>query len=114
MVKLSEYTFSVALDALDKFKMIHFELTVDRWYTESSWNIWSMANQKYVYNQDFTFKERDQVLIKDIELQTGTYKLCVKDAFGDGGPKVIVTDGLCILVDAMMTSGYMAEFMFDV
>jgi len=93
-------------------KAITFTIKVDYWFKESSWNVWSMVENKYIFPIDnkFTYKYESQTITKD--LVTGNYKLVVRDTYGDGGVTSMVKNGLVTLVSAKMLSGSLAEYSF--
>src|SRR5205085_10053017 len=95
-------------------KPIKFKLTTDYWFKESSWNIWSLNDNKYIFptNGVFTSKYQSTEITRDLAL--GKYKLCVFDSYGDGGLTSLVTDGLITLVSAKMYSGKLGEYTFEV
>lgn len=95
-------------------KTINFKLTVDYWFKESSWNVWSNTDNKYVYPTFNVFTAKNQTVSVNRDLLPGTYKLCVKDTYGDGGVTSLVTSGLITLVSGKMTSGKLAEYTFTV
>jgi hypothetical protein len=94
-------------------KIIKFNIKVDYWYKESTWNVWSVADNKYIFDKDnvFTYKYQTSTISK--VLPVGTYKLCIKDSYGDGGVTSKVTCGLITLVAGNMTSGKLAEYTFS-
>ncbi len=93
-------------------KTVNFNIKVDYWYKESTWNVWSVADNKYVFATDnaFTYKYQSATISKI--LPVGTYKLCIKDSYGDGGVTSKVTCGVVTLVSANMTFGKLAEYTF--
>ena len=95
-------------------KTITFTIKADYWFKESSWNVWSVTENKYVFPSDnvFTYKSQTINIVKN--LQTGTYKLVIKDTYGDGGVTSTVKNGLVTLVSAKMLSGKLAEYTFNV
>lgn len=95
-------------------KPIKFKIKVDYWFKESSWNVWSVAENKYIFPTFKTFTYKYQTIESIIDLAKGTYKLCVKDTYGDGGVTSVVSDGLITLVSAKMSYGRIAEYTFDV
>jgi hypothetical protein len=94
-------------------KKINFNIKVDYWYKESTWNVWSVADNKYIFTIDNIFTYKYQSIDISRDLPTGTYKLCIKDSYGDGGITSNVTCGLVTLVSANMTSGKLAEYTFS-
>lgn len=96
------------------FKDIKFTLVADYWYKESSWNVVSLADNKNIFPLDNKFTAKNQVVTVTKSLATGTYKLVVKDTYGDGGVTSLVQSGLVTLVSAKMTSGRLAEYTFAV
>jgi len=95
-------------------KPIKFKLTVDYWYKESSWNVLSVVDNKYVFPTFNVFTYKYQIAELTKNLLPGTYKLCIKDTYGDGGVKYLVSDGLLSLTTGKMTSGKLAEYTFTV
>jgi hypothetical protein len=93
-------------------KTVTFNLKVDYWYTESTWNIWSAITGKYIYDKDKTFIYKYQTINSTEILPIGTYKLCIKDSYGDGGVTSKVTCDTVTLVNANMYSGKLAEYTF--
>lgn len=89
-------------------------MTVDYWYNESSWNVFSVAENKNVFPTDNKFTEKYQTVTITKPLKLGTWKLIVNDAYGDGGVTCLVKSGLINLVSAKMSSGKLAEFTFIV
>ena len=95
-------------------KSVIFNLTADYWFKESSWNVWSFTDNKYIFNVDNVFTSKSQVVNVTKVLLVGQYKLCVKDTYGDGGVSSKVTCGPLTLVSAKMTSGKLAEYTFTI
>ncbi len=95
-------------------KKINFKLTVDYWFKESSWNVWSSTDNKYVYPTFNVFTSKNQTVNVTKDLLPGKYKLCVKDTYGDGGVTFLVTNGLLTLVSGKMTAGKLAKYTFTV
>lgn len=95
-------------------KSIKITMKVDYWYYESSWNLFSLSTSKYMFDMDKKFSSRYQQTETSIDLMPGTYKLCVKDVYGDGGVTSVVQNGLVTLVNAIMTSGKSTEYSFVV
>jgi hypothetical protein len=93
-------------------KLVNFNIKVDYWYKESTWNVWSVADNKYVFATDNTFIYKYQSMNISKVLPVGTYKLCIKDSYGDGGVTSKVTCGLVTLVSGNMMSGKLAEYTF--
>lgn len=97
-----------------KTKPITFKIKTDYWYYESSWNVWSEAQNKYIFptNNKFTQKYQEVNITKDLEL--GKYKLHAFDTYGDGGLTSTVSDGAITLVYGKMYLGRSAEYAFEV
>lgn len=95
-------------------KAIKFKVSVDYWYTESTWNIWSASTSTYIFPTFNKFSSRYQTTEITKELPLGTYKLVVKDTYGDGGVTSLVSDGLVTLVSGKMITGKLAEYTFTV
>lgn len=95
-------------------KMITFNVKTDYWFTESSWNVWSVTEDKYIFDYNNTFTARYQNNTINKLLPVGDYKLCLRDAYGDGGITATVTNGLVTLVSVKMTTGRFAEYLFTV
>lgn len=93
-------------------KTINFDIKVDYWYKESTWNVWSVNENKYVFATDNIFTYKYQSMNVSKVLPVGTYKLCIKDSYGDGGVTSKVTCGLVTLVYGNMVSGRLAEYTF--
>lgn len=97
-----------------KSKSINLKIKTDFWFEESSWNVWSFSENKYVYatNNKFTSKNQEVNVTKDLAL--GKYKLCAFDTYGDGGLTVVIKDGSKTLVNEKMYLGKTAEYAFEV
>ena len=95
-------------------KSIKLKLSVDYWYEESSWNIFSINENKYLFSTFNKFTSKYQTVEMTKLLSQGSYKLCIKDTYGDGGVTFSVTDGLVNLASGRMTSGKLAEYTFTV
>ncbi|QKF94870.1 caspase [Fadolivirus algeromassiliense] len=93
-------------------KSVNFNVKVDYWYKESSWNVWSVTENKYVFDKDNVFTYKYQTSNVSRVLPVGTYKLCIKDTYGDGGVTAKVTTGIVTLVNASMRTGRLAEYTF--
>lgn len=95
-------------------KPIKFKITTDFWFAESSWNVFNVTDNAYIYPNFNKFSSRNQTteLIRNLTL--GSYKLVINDTYGDGGVTSVVTDGALTLVSAKMRSGKSAEYGFDV
>ena len=97
-----------------KTKPISFRIKVDYWYKESSWNVFSVTDNKYIYPSFKVFTYKYQIMETTIDLAPGDYKLCVKDTYGDGGVSSLVKDRLITLVSSTMSHGKIAEYTFTV
>jgi len=95
-------------------KTIDFKITTDYWFKESKWNVWSFADNKYIFPTDNVFTTKNQSVKISKNLSVGKYKLCIYDTYGDGGVTSLVTNGLLTLVSAKMLSGKLGEYTFDV
>ena len=95
-------------------KPINFTLTVDYWYKESKWNVWSFTDKKNVFPIDNVFIKKYEYVDITKKLAPGKYKLIVTDTYGDGGVTSLVLDGLVTLVYAKMSYGKLAEYTFNV
>lgn len=93
---------------------ITFTMTTDYWYYESSWNVFSVANNANVFEVDQRFKDRYQTTKTIANLVPGSYKLRVKDTYGDGGVRSLVQNGATTLVNQSMVSGTYAEYDFTI
>lgn len=93
-------------------KTVNFNLKVDYWYTESTWNVWSAVTGRYIFDKDNTFSYKYQNINVAKTLPIGTYKLCIKDSYGDGGVTSKVSCGFSTLINATMSSGRLAEYTF--
>ena len=113
---LYDITFigSISTPIIPATKPISFKITVDYWFKESSWNIWSVSENKYIFPTFKTFIYKYQSTQDIVDLKVGTYKLCVKDSYGDGGVTSLVKDGLVTLVSSTMSFGKLAEYTFNV
>lgn len=95
-------------------KMINFKLTTDYWFHESSWNVWSVDKNMYVFPTNNVFTEKKQTVDVNKQLESGKYKLCVFDTSGDGGVTSIVSNGAITLVHTKMYTGSLGEYAFEV
>lgn len=96
-------------------KSVTFTLTTDYWYKESSWNVLSLIDNKYLFATDNKFvsiRQTVEIVVKTLPI--GDYKLIIKDTYGDGGVTFRVTQGLVILTNGVMTTGKIGEFTFKV
>lgn len=95
-------------------KPIKFKITTDYWFGESSWNVFSVTDNAYLWANFNKFTSRNQTTELTKQLKLGSYKLVINDTYGDGGVTSLVTDGVLTLVSAKMRSGRSAEYGFDV
>ena len=95
-------------------KEVEFTMTVDYWYYESSWNVKNENSGEKIFSEDQTFDSKYQTTNTKVKLNPGSYRLIVKDTYGDGGITSLVTCGLLKLHSAKMTSGSSAEYLFNV
>lgn len=95
-------------------KSIKFTMTTDYWFSESSWNVLETVDNKLVFDQDNKFTAKYQKTETIVDLIPGTYKLQIKDSYGDGGVTSLVQNGLITLVNAKMINGRSAEYIFVV
>jgi hypothetical protein len=93
---------------------IKFTMSTDYWYWESSWNVWSAELNKNVFPSDQRFSSRYQQTITTAHLKPSTYKLIIRDTYGDGGVSALVQDGLNDLIRGTMNTGRLAEVTFVV
>ncbi len=95
------------------FKTITFDMSTDYYYYESSWNVWSEADRKFLYNRHNIFSDEYERIVTKLSLATGKYKLCLYDSYGDGGIRAVVSDGTTQLVNIQMIR-YNNEILFEV
>jgi hypothetical protein len=95
-------------------KSVKIIMTVDRWYRESYWNLFSDSELKYVFKTSNGFTEPNQTTITNVNLPHGKYLLIVGDTYGDGGVKVEVVSGLVTLLSANMNTGRYAKYYFTI
>jgi hypothetical protein len=97
-----------------KSKPVQFRMKVDYWFEESTWNVFSVNSDEYVFSNDNSFSQKYQENEITIDLSPGTYKLIVKDTYGDGGVSSTIVCGLIVLLSSNMTMGRYAEYTFTV
>lgn len=71
---------------------IQLDLTVDNFYGEATYNIWSYSNSAYLWTTDHGFVASFQSVIENLSLEEGDYSVDCFDSFGDGGILGVVTD----------------------
>lgn len=95
-------------------KQITFIMTVDKWYKESKWNIWSIGMQKKIFEFEKIFTSPNQSISTIVSLPIGAYKLCIWDTYGDGGITYKILDNTKTLLSSKMTTGKYGEFPFEI
>lgn len=95
-------------------KSVTFTMTVDTWYGESTWNVWSIAENKYIFPFDNKFTKVMETTIVTKELASGTYKLVLKDAYGDGGISYKVSINVANIINGKMPLSTHAEYAFTI
>lgn len=95
-------------------KIITFTMTVDYWFYESKWNVWSDNKNSYVFSKDNTFLISNQTTNTSLSLTPGLYRLRIWDTYGDGGVTSLVKDGNTVLVSSKLTYGKYAEYQFTI
>jgi len=79
-------TFTVTGDGSRATTDIRLQLTVDYFYTEASYNLWSNDAGAYYWTTDQTFTSAYQVKTHILSLEVGsTYNVECYDDWGDGG-----------------------------
>jgi hypothetical protein len=65
---------------------INLYLEGDSWCnSESSWNIMSLQENRFIFSQDQRFYARNEKINYQLNLSDGRYILVLKDSYGDGG-----------------------------
>lgn len=100
--------------ATPPIKEVKFLMTVDRWFRESTWNVFSIDTLKYVFPKALGFTSRNQTTETIVNLPSGKYRLIVMDTHGDGGVTSKVICGLVNLVFATMSNGSRADYYFTI
>lgn len=95
-------------------KQIVFEMTTDECQWESSWNIFSVVDNSFVFPKNKTFKSKNQTTIDNVSLKHGDYKLQVHDRCGDGGIKSVIRDGSKVLASGDFYAGKIVDYHFTV
>jgi hypothetical protein len=95
-------------------KSILFEISVDKHFWESSWNIWSEDKAKFIFEYNKTFKVENDSISETVNLEYGKYKLHICDKSGDGGVKSAVRDGSKILTSGIFTCGKNVDYYLTV
>lgn len=95
-------------------KTIEFKISIGRRFSDSSWNVFSVTDGKYVYPSFNVFTAEYQITEVTKHLAPGTYKLIVKDTYGGGSVAYSVTDELVILASGKIKTGKLSEYTFDV
>jgi hypothetical protein len=79
---------------IPKDQNIYIEVKVDRYFSESIWNIWDIQNEKYVFNTNVTFTKPYENARYTITLPHGKYYFIMYDTYGDGGMSAKFYNGL--------------------
>jgi len=91
---------NVQLDvALVPLTGVVFEMTVDSWPTEATWNVWDYQTNSYVWGTDWTFTTGGETVIVSEDLPDGNYSVDCWDTFGDGGIAGVVSKQGVILAE---------------
>lgn len=72
-------------DTLENWNTI-VKLNGDNWCNqETSWNIYSYTQSKYIYDKNKMFDMENETLELNLYIEPGDYELCLFDMYGDGG-----------------------------
>ena len=86
-------TFTVPASGSRAISNINIALTVDSWYGEASYNLWSYDDGSYYWGTDQTFTAGYQTIVHVLALTEGSsYDLDCFDSYGDGGIGGVVTN----------------------
>jgi hypothetical protein len=69
----------------DRAQDITIELTVDTWYGEASWNLYSYVEGAYYYAENQEFTTGGETVTEILSLDEGDYSVDCFDTYGDGG-----------------------------
>ena len=113
----------IRLDAKDKGATIDLTLpragfvtittTVDYWYDEASWNVWSYDASAYYWATDQVFTAGYETTVNTIFLPGGNYSVDCWDSYGDGGIGGNVVDAASTLLVEWLDSDYTSYGYFD-
>ncbi|MCF7921039.1 MAG: carboxypeptidase regulatory-like domain-containing protein [Candidatus Cloacimonetes bacterium] len=85
--------------ALDPLTGVVFEVTVDTYPTEATWNVWDIANQSWIWGTDWSYTTSGQTVLVSEDLVDGNYEVYCWDTYGDGGLSGIVSKQGVILAE---------------
>ena len=89
----SSSTFTVPAGGSRAISNINIALTVDSWYGEASYNLWSYDAGAYYWATDQTFSSAYQTIVHVLALEEGSnYDLDCFDSYGDGGISGVITN----------------------
>lgn len=114
MTSVSTSTTTPTTQPVVTTRDVVFKLTVDYWFNESTWNVWSVNENKYIYPAFKNFTSKYQTVSLTEKLNKGSYKLCIRDSYGDGGVTYDVSSSGIVLASGNMKSGRILEIYFDV
>ncbi len=97
--------------ALDPLVGVVFEMTVDSYYSEATWNVWDYSTQSLVWATDWGFTSGYQTTIVANDLADGNYEVLCHDTYGDGGIAGVVSKQGVILTQ-WATNDYTSEGVF--
>jgi len=97
--------------ALDPFTGVVFELSVDGYPAEATWNVWDITNQILVWDTDHVFTTAGETIIIEEELPDGNYEVWCHDTYGDGGISGIVSKEDAVLTE-WVSGDYTLEGVF--
>jgi len=108
-------TFTVQGDGSRALTNINIKLTVDTWYDEASYNLWSYADNAYYWGTDQTFSSAGQIVNRLLTLTEGNwYSVDCFDSYGDGGVSGLITNNTTgWFITSWMGTDYGAYGYFD-
>jgi len=77
--------------ALEPISGVVFEMTVDTWSSEASWNLWDVAAGAFYWATDLTFSAANETQTISVDLPDGDYEVYCYDSYGDGGIAGVVS-----------------------
>jgi len=101
---------------LPRASFVTITTTVDYWYSEASWNVWSFDESAYYWDTDQVFTAGYETTVNTIFLPGGSYSVDCFDTYGDGGiaGQVVDIDGTLLVEWADYDYTSFGEFPFTV
>jgi len=87
----------------NEINYIVFETSIDYWFSDAFWNVWSYEDNKWIYPNFLNFVGSYDKYIVNINLKKGNYMVVCVDKYGDGGQTIKIYNNNLLLCSLKST-----------